>query len=69
LPDYGTMMANNGSPTGCGASLITKAFFYSYLVIVGLCLLNLFIAVILDGYFFTVEKEKQVFNSEQVIKY
>jgi hypothetical protein len=36
---------------------------------VGTTFLNLFIAIILDGYFHTVEMEKKVFNEEDLVKY
>jgi hypothetical protein len=45
------------STIGCGSPLLAYAYFCSYLIICTLIFLNLFIAVILEGYFHTISKE------------
>jgi len=40
-------------PVGCGSRVITLVYFFTYLVIVTLIFLNLFVAIILNGYFDT----------------
>ena len=57
-PTYGEFAANDYKPVGCGNYLQTYIYFYSYLLIVATTFLNLFIAIVLDGYFNTVENEK-----------
>jgi hypothetical protein len=54
---------------GCGNVTLTYIFFYSFILVVGTTFLNLFIAVILDGYFQTVVAEEQVFNSLELENY
>jgi len=57
---------NNYQPVGCGLPYTAMIYMYSYILIVSVTFLNLFIAVILDGYFNTVEGEKQMFNSTKL---
>ena len=55
---YAAYAANNFEPVGCGANqLITYAFFISYTFLMTLVFLNLFIAIILDGYFEASDSE------------
>lgn len=48
---------------------LATLFFLSYIIIVGLVFLNLFIAIILQGYYQTQEMEKQVVNTQIMNKY
>ena len=48
---------------------MAQVFFISYIFLVGLIFLNLFIAIILQGYYQTTELEKQVVNSEIMARY
>lgn len=41
------------NPVGCGHYLVTYVFFFSYLMMITLVFLNLFVAIILNGYFET----------------
>ena len=68
-PTYDDYVANGYEPVGCGSPFATKLYFYSFLLIVGTILINLFIAVILDGYSKAEEKEKQVFNSYEMERF
>jgi hypothetical protein len=68
-PTYESFKENNYKPVGCGLPFTVMAYFYSYILIVSVTFLNLFIAVILDGYFTTVEGEKNIFNHTKLEKF
>jgi len=40
-----------GGPVGCGDQIQAKLFFVSFIFIVSIIFLNLFIAIILQGYY------------------
>ena len=63
-PTYEDFVANGHEPVGCGNVLVAQTYFLSYIFIVGLIFLNLFIAIILQGYYQTQDQEKQVVNSD-----
>ena len=46
-PTYEDYIANNKVPVGCGSLLYAKFFFYSYVLIVGVVLMRIFIAIVL----------------------
>lgn len=39
-----------GSPQGCGNPIVSYVFFISFVVIISLVFLNLFVAIILEGF-------------------
>jgi len=43
-------MANGAMPVGCGIGAAAHLFYYSYILFVNLIFLNLFIAIILQGF-------------------
>lgn len=49
-PDYSAYSGNGQQTVGCGSHVGSFAFFVSYMFIVGLVFLRLFIAIILEGY-------------------
>jgi len=49
---------------GCGVGLIGVFFFISFILIVTLIFLNLFIAIILQGFEDINDKEKKVLNND-----
>mmetsp|Transcript_42176 Transcript_42176/g.40416 ORF Transcript_42176/g.40416 Transcript_42176/m.40416 type:complete len:80 (+) Transcript_42176:1676-1915(+) len=49
-PSYSDFVANGYQTIGCGNALATYFYFYSYYFIIVLIFLNLFVAIILDGY-------------------
>jgi len=51
-------------PVGCGTRIVTMVYFFTYLVIVTLIFLNLFVAIILNGYFDTRDQESHSLNGE-----
>ena len=53
-------------PVGCGEPTVAYLFFGSYLVMLTLVFLNLFIAIILNGYFETVDKSKQYLDQDLI---
>ena len=52
-PTYADYEKAGYKPVGCGSYTITYAYFGSYLIMITLVFLNLFIAIILNGYFDT----------------
>lgn len=61
---YEEYVANGYNTTACGHST-ASIFFITYLIFVKLIFLNLFIAVILEGFEDTVNSENKVFNKEK----
>ena len=55
-PSYKEIQANGGIPHGCG-SPVSLVFFVSFLLVVTFIFLNLFIAIILEGFAKTNEAE------------
>jgi hypothetical protein len=51
-----------GEPNGCGNYFVTYIYFFSYITLVSLVFLNLFVAIILDGYFRTKDQEGHELN-------
>jgi len=49
-PSYEDYVAAGYNPVGCGNYLITYIFFFTYLMMITLVFLNLFVAIILNGY-------------------
>lgn len=66
---YADYVNNNYEPIACGSYTPTYIFFSSYILLVSMIFLNLFIAIILNGYFQTTEREKQVINSNLLENY
>lgn len=52
-PTYEDLVANGMEPVGCGNRVIAQVYFLTFIFIVGLIFLNLFIAIILQGYYQT----------------
>ena len=57
-PTYEDYVANGFNPIGCGSRLFATSYFFSYCFFVSIIFLNLFIAIILQGYFQTQDREK-----------
>jgi hypothetical protein len=49
-PDYTDYVANGKETNGCGYPTVALLYFVSFLLIVTLVFLNLFIAIILEGF-------------------
>lgn len=49
-PDFESIMKNNGIPNGCGKPLIARVYFFSFMIVVSLIFLNLFIAIVVDTF-------------------
>lgn len=49
-PTYESIMANNGIPNGCGKPVIARIYFFSFMIVVSLIFLNLFIAIVVDTF-------------------
>jgi len=63
-PTYQDYVNNGYETIGCGNAWGAYLFFYSYYLLVALIFLNLFIAIILDGYQETRNKESRAFNQD-----
>ena len=57
-PTYADYENAGFEPVGCGSLYVSKIYFFSFILIVGLVILNIFIAIILQGYFQAMEQEK-----------
>ena len=62
-PSYEDYVANGYETVGCG-SISSYFFFLTYVLLIKLIFLNLFIAIILLGYDDTNMKENRLFNTE-----
>lgn len=58
-PSYDSILANGGKPNGCGSSF-AYLYFVLFQLIVSIIFLNLFVAVILNG--FTNSNEEEGFE-------
>ena len=57
-PTYADYVANNKQPIGCGSRTFATFYFFSFVFMISIIFMNLFIAIILEGYFLITEKEK-----------
>lgn len=62
---YEEYSQNSYKTVHCGQSL-SLAYFFSYLILVKLVFLNLFIAIILEGFEDTVNSENKLLNNEKL---
>ena len=53
-----------GQPQGCGSRISAVGFIFTFVLFVSLIFLNLFIAIILQGFDETSQREKTQFNSD-----
>jgi hypothetical protein len=63
-PTYEDYKNNDFKMMGCGSPPITNAFFISFMFLVSLVFLKLFIAIILEGYKETQTQDTRLFNSD-----
>jgi hypothetical protein len=49
-PSYESFIENNGIATGCGNPLVARVYFFSFMIVVSLIFLNLFIAIVVDTF-------------------
>jgi len=63
-PSYPEYAANDYSTVGCGNILGSTLFFFCFVIFINLIYLKLFIAIILQGFQDTAEKDSRLFNSE-----
>ena len=52
-------MANGHQAIGCGKRLLASLYFSAFSIIVSIVFLSLFVAIVLQGYFATNEKNKK----------
>ena len=66
-PSYSDYEKAGNTTVGCGANqAATLLFFYSYFLFVNLIFLNLFIAIILQGFEDTQNKDNRLFNQQSL---
>ncbi|TNV87903.1 hypothetical protein FGO68_gene16047 [Halteria grandinella] len=65
-PSYEDYEDADYSTVGCGKSYSGVLFFYSFYLFVNLIFLNLFIAIILQGFLETQLKDQRLFNAEML---
>jgi hypothetical protein len=63
-PTYDDFKANNFEPIGCGKKATSAFYFTSFVLIVSLVFLNLFIAIILQGFSDSQNEEQFVFSKD-----
>ena len=63
-PTFEDYKNNNFQQVGCGMYKTSIVFFLSFAIIVSLVFLNLFIAIILEGFEDTLNNEEKLFNQE-----
>jgi hypothetical protein len=68
-PTYQDYVDNGNQPIACGNYVLAFGFFFLFLTIVTLTFLNLFIAIILAGYFDARDKEKKILNTQILDSY
>jgi hypothetical protein len=64
-PTYAKIQANGGVPNGCG-SMFAIFYFVSFMLVVTMIFLNLFIAIILEGFGTTNEAESLTIQESTV---
>jgi hypothetical protein len=63
-PTYNDYVDNGKKTIGCGSPIRSTITLVSFGIVVNLIFLNLFIAIILDGYKDTNERNSKMFNSD-----
>ena len=63
---YEDYVENGYEPICCSDKPLSQLFFFSYLTIITLIFMNLFIAIILDGYFDTKYNEEKKLNETKL---
>ena len=61
-PTYEDYIANGSVPNGCGYQTFSVIFFVSFAITISLVFINLFVAIILEGFDETIVENKQPFN-------
>jgi len=67
-PTFEDYVANGHEPVGCGTH-IAKAYFLSFSIVVTMIFLNLFVAIILQGFEDMNKRENQILNDKNVEKF
>jgi len=65
-PTFADYKANGYQTVGCGNWKLSYTFFLTFLVFINLIFLNLFIAIILNGYFMTINQTFQYLNPDRL---
>lgn len=65
-PTYEDYFKNDNKTVGCGNKAVAVAYFVSFIIIVSLIFLNLFVAVVLQGFQDTVQKSSKWVDFELI---
>jgi len=63
-PTYQDYEDADKSTVGCGSAFLAYVFFISYMLMITLIFLNLFVAIILNGYFDTRNEDSHMLNQD-----
>jgi hypothetical protein len=63
-PSYADYVAAGKNTVGCGKGYLAPMYFMSYLIFITLIFLNLFVAIILNGYFETRNEDSHMLNQD-----
>ena len=66
-PTYEDFVAAGYKPVGCGNRFTVVVYFFSFVVLVSLVFVNLFVAIILNGYYETKDSERDVKLDENLL--
>jgi hypothetical protein len=65
-PTYEDYIAAGKQTVGCGNYPITCLYFFTFVILISLIFLNLFMAIIMNGYFDTRDRQVQALNEEML---
>jgi hypothetical protein len=63
-PSYTDFVKNGSQPVGCGDPLFSVLFFYSYVLLVGVIFMRVFIAIVVQTFQTTAQKESKFLSSD-----
>lgn len=63
-PTYSDLVNNNMEPIGCGDYLLSRIYFFSFELLVPMVFMKLFIAIMLQTFKKTQEKDNKFMNSQ-----
>lgn len=68
-PTYQDFVDNGFQTVGCGIGFGGIVFFFSFYLLINLIFLNLFIAIILQGFQDTMVRDQRIFNQDLLIRF
>lgn len=68
-PDYSDYLKNDHQTLGCGSGFQARIYFISFILVVSMIFLNLFIAIILQSFEDATQRYSKAFTSEMTDKF